>query len=269
MVAWLSCDRFYAFLYIGPMPNILVRGRVLPSTYTITTGTLPAINWQEEAEALTATFVVSIVESSISVACSLASFNPDDCSLLLIRVFQFARAVVDCIAFGHGEGLTVILEEIEGDFGIRPIAFTSSFLAPLATTFPAQDPRALSEMYRLVLSEPPLFLCLNDLIIAIATPGHVAISCARAVEGLRQIILPSDDSRLRAWEVLRHVLNLHKSYIDYITTASPSGRHGNKFDSGEDNAEIMRRSWIVMDRFLAFRKYGSKPLPIDTYPMLA
>ena len=83
--------------------------------------------------------------------------------------------------------------------------------------------------------------------------------------------MPDDEKRVTAWEVFRHVLNLERSFTDYITNASIAPRHGNKMaHPGEaDNSKLLEHAWMIMDRFIAFRKGGSMPLSISDFPMLS
>jgi len=229
--------------------------------------------WQEDSMAVPTKFTVSIDKSALVVVCEVDVYDPDDSSLLLIRAFQFARGVIDCLAFTWGEGLSIIFDDLVEPSGkSRHIQFSNPNLSKLATVFPVNpNGRQIDflTMYRMVMNQPEVFLCLNDLILAISVPGHVAVSCARAIEGLRATILPSDETRTRAWEVFRHVLNLEKSYIDYITKASTAGRHGDKYGYQENNAEILERSWIIMNRFFAYMKGGYMPISLLDFPILS
>ena len=234
-----------------------------------------SVVWRESTMASLVRFNLQIVASVIDVECVVESYDPtDDQSLLLIRAFQFTRSLTDCLAFTSGEGLTIIFDDlIEPDGNCKHIRFANDNLSRLAVTFNHSDTtgeRSLAAMFALVGAEPALFLALNDLITAVSTPGLVAINCGRAIEGLRSILMPDDETRTTGWEVFRHVLNLDRSYTDYITKASVAPRHGNKVAvPGEaENKQLLEYSWTTMDRFLAFRKEGSIPLPLSRFPML-
>jgi hypothetical protein len=255
------------------MPTVKIQGRIWPMHNLISVGSLPSLSWADNDMAVPTQFTAIIDKSAITVECVVDSYDPANSSLLLIRAFQYVRGIVDCLAFSWGLGLTVMFDSLVDPMGEnRHVEFANPNLSALATTFPlssSSSPHVFLEMYQVVLNDPELFLAMNDLILAISVPGHVAVSCARAVEGLRAMIIPSDETRLRAWEIFRHVLNIERSYIDYITTASVSGRHGSKYNIPQDNGIILERSWVIMNRFLAFRKGNNMPLPIDRYPLLS
>ena len=260
------------------MPIIHINGRVFPEGMKVNTGRLGSVLWIEEGNASPVRFNINIASSIIDVECIVESYDPqDEKSLLLIRAFQFARSVVDCLAFISGSGLQIIFDSlVEPDGHIQNILFSNENLSSLSRTFRPLEmsgDRSFPAMFALVGSEPELFLALNDLIAAISMPGLVAINCARSLEGLRELLLPvdADDKRGLAWELLRHVLNLNRSYTDYITKASIAGRHGSKIAvPGEaETTIILERMWTIMDRFLAFRKGNSMPLSEIHYPILS
>jgi hypothetical protein len=125
-------------------------------------------------------------------------------------------------------------------------------------------------MYAMVITEPPLFLALNELIVAISIPGHITVNCGRAIESLRTILVPNDPTRAKAWAEMRKVLRLERSYLDFIIEASANPRHGDKSYLEQETAqEILERSWVIMNRFLEFRKKGSVGLPADEFSILS
>jgi hypothetical protein len=105
-------------------------------------------------------------------------------------------------------------------------------------------------MYFLVMVEPPLFLALNELIVAITIPAHITVNCARAIESLRTILVPNDPDRAKGWAELRRVLHLERSYLEFVIKASAEPRHGDKtYMEQAKGQEILERSWIIMNRF--------------------
>jgi len=124
-------------------------------------------------------------------------------------------------------------------------------------------------MWDLVVADPALFQALDDLIVSITLPHHSPVNCARAVEGLRHLIAAPGASASQAWEQMRDALRLDRTFLQLITDTSTAPRHGNRaYIPGATTTETVRRSWIVMDRFLAYRKRGNTPRPVAEFPVL-
>jgi len=258
------------------MPIIRFRGRVLPpGAYMVHAGPLTLL-WPEPDKSGHMKFVVHIVDSVVEVACELATYKVgDSIALPHIRAFELARSVVDCIAFVDGAGLTLVLEQL-----ISPAGVVSSILArnmrlpqhctAFSKAADAPPEQTLEAMWRLVIREPPLFLALNDLVAAATIPGQVAVNCGRAIEGLRAIMVPLDTNRKAGWAMLQDHLNIERSYREFITNTSTGPRHGDRTDIADDISQrVIERSWVIMNRFLEYRKRGNLPLPTSQFPILS
>jgi len=71
------------------------------------------------------------------------------------------------------------------------------------------------------------------------------------------------------WAKMRSALNLTEEYLKYITDLSKGPRHGERTRiEGESTTEITRRSWIIMNRFIEYRKRGNQDLPTSDFPLL-
>ena len=128
----------------------------------------------------------------------------------------------------------------------------------------------IGKIWDLVLSDPPLFQALDDLIVLITLPHHAAVDCARAIEGLRNLVAARGATVSRSWEQMRNALQLDRSFLQPITDTSTAPRHGDRnFIPGTTVTEIVRRSWIIMDRFLEYQKRGNISLPATDFPLLA
>ncbi|MFZ0663107.1 MAG: hypothetical protein WAM66_10480, partial [Acidobacteriaceae bacterium] len=124
-------------------------------------------------------------------------------------------------------------------------------------------------MIRLVVKERLLLLALNDLIVPISHFNLATINCARAIEALRTAISVPGQTRERGWELMRKHLNLTKNYLDFVIDLSKEPRHGNrKAPEVGQQAEVLKRAWTIMNRFLEFRKRGNIPLPLSKFRLL-
>ena len=124
-------------------------------------------------------------------------------------------------------------------------------------------------MYLLVMQEPGLLWALNELLVAITVPEYLEVNCARAIESLRTLLVPDDLGRTKGWPELRKALCVEESYLRSVTDASVAPRHGDKtVPEQAKGREILARAWIIMNRFLEFRKRGSVGLSRTAFPVL-
>jgi hypothetical protein len=122
-----------------------------------------------------------------------------------------------------------------------------------------------------MLSDPSVFLAVNDLIASIAVSHHAAINCGRVIETIREVMTPSGADRKRGWEAMQQNLNLNLTYLKFITEVSTAPRHGKRTGatSQKNFTETVNRSWIVMNRFLEYKKRAHKQLPLAEFPLLS
>lgn len=124
-------------------------------------------------------------------------------------------------------------------------------------------------MIRLVVQERALLLALNDLIVPISQFNLATINCARTIEGLRTAMSPAGYGREEQWEFMRQHLNLTRDYLKFVTSLSTDPRHGNrKAPEAGEQSEVIKRAWVVMNRFLEYRKRGNQQLPPADFQLL-
>jgi hypothetical protein len=257
------------------MPTVRFRGRIMPGHDPITTPPLPPFE-TVHSDGKKYVYTVRIEFSVIHVVCVVESFHPDwDISPLLIDAIVASRAALDCLCFAHGLGLSAVIEWMIQPDGIeKPLRYTHSQLKPHCTAFnltPGYTGKDdFAAMYTLVLREPGLLFALNELLVAITLPEYLQVNCARAIESLRTMLVPKDSGRAKGWVELRRVLCVEESYVRHVIDASVAPRHGEKtFPTRAEGREILDRAWIIMNRFLEFRKRGSFGLPVNEFPVLS
>jgi hypothetical protein len=247
-------------------------GRVLPAIVNLSFTNLPLVQWEDPERGLRLSFTTTIQNSAIRIDCALNQYSDSYIDSLHMRALDIARAVVDLACFSTGYGATVILENmIKPDGTESRLFFHDPRLAALSTAFrlgPAPNPD-WEKVLHIVLTDPALFMAMNDLIVGITLPHDASVNCARALDGIRNMIAPGLPTR-QSWEVLRNALNLSRDYLNLITDTSIAPRHGDRAHiPGTVVMEISRRSWIIMDRFLEYRKRGNQPLPLGEFPELS
>jgi hypothetical protein len=259
------------------MPTLHFLGQVVPSTaYKITIKDMPQIHFQAGDGTLSVHLNIRIENSAVDVECATDQFGADTLLHVHKIAYDLARATVNLFAFASGITLSVVFDRLIDVNGVSSAFVLQDFSrASLCTAYsatstnPAQGTVLLGDMTKLVFSEPGLFLALDDLITATSVHHLMVVNSARAIEALRHAMAPSGMSRNDAWELFRENLKISKDYLRLITDNSQSGRHGEgKFIPGPITTEIIRRSWIIMNRFLEFRKRNSQPLQESEFPML-
>ena len=187
-----------------------------------------------------------------------------------------ARAAVDCFSYLKGFGLSVTIDKVIPPNGIEhDVLVERPDLVKFVTAFnlnPEDKANNFDAMFRVVITDPSaVFLALTDLIASISGSHYAHINCARAIETIREAMTPQGKNRKSGWEAMRRCLNVDEKYLKFITDVSTAGRHGTRIGavSQQEYDETIKRSWIVMNRFLEFKKRGAKQLPINDFPLLS
>jgi hypothetical protein len=250
------------------MPVVHLLGKILPVVAEVSVDHDPTVKWESPDIGLTMEFKNHIVKSQIDVHCTLNRYLPSDFVHVYMRALDLCQASVDLVAFSQGCGLTVLLDTFVNPHGVRsPIAPQELGLACLCTAFKLDS--SFDEVHSLVLTDWRLGMALHDLTLSITLPHAGAINCARAIEGLRHLIATSDSDDKKAWEEMRVALNVDRAYLQLITDASKNVRRGNRVHvPGSITGEITRRSWMIMDRYFAYRKGGNIALKAPGFPLL-
>jgi hypothetical protein len=258
------------------MPTIYFGGRILPTAIQITINDHPTINWKDSELDLDIAFTISINTGEVRVVCELSKFDQrEHLARIYMRAFDLVRATVDLTSFSTGYGLTVIIDSFTDTLGVTTpfvphdpakAALCTAFTMAPATTIDANE---FHKVLVIVLTDWRLFRALRELIEAITLPHESSVNCARCIEAIRHIIASPNRSRNQAWGEMRSALNLSEPYLKLITDVSTGPRHGAPVHiPGNTTTEITRRAWIIMNRFLEYKKRDSTPLPLTDFPVL-
>ena len=252
-----------------PMQTVHFLGRVFPEPVNVTLSSPPVITWQATEIGASLEFVTHIVDSHIDIECRLTGYLPEYFALIYMRAFDICRAQVDLVAFKSGLGLTVVLETfIDPNGAATKILLQNESLAALCTAFTLDD--GFDQVCSHVLRSIPLFMALRDLIAAISLPHVSPVDCARAIERLKHLIASPDSGEKQAWQQLRQALQIHETYLKFITSHSANPRHGQPGHiPGAVTSEVTRRAWVIMNRYFEYLKRGSIPLSPTDFPLLS
>jgi hypothetical protein len=260
--------------YIGRMPIVRFLGRVMPAAVAISFDNIPQARWEAQEIGLQMAFTVRIVQSAVEVEIEVNRYIPDDLPHLFIRANDLARTCVDTVSFAMGWGLTMYFETFITPDGASLTLMNQNYpLAGLCTAFrfppvSPQDRIDFQQVLLLVMGDPALFMALNDLIQANSVPHQAPTNCGRVLDGLRKLITPGSEPK-QGWPIFRAAIQADEAYTSFITEHSKLPRHGDRsYISGVITTEIVKRTWIIMNRFLEFRKRGNQPLPLAEFPLL-
>lgn len=233
---------------------------------------IPEITWRWDERNLDLHFKSFINFSFIAVHCEFeGEYQEEYFDELYKRSFDLARAAVNLVAFATGYGLTVILENV-----IRPdgtpsvITLQDEALVSHCTAFSLTPQRTpdFEAVMQIVMTEPAIFRLLNDLIESITLPHIAPVNCGRVIDGINRLISPRRGRKV-AWPLMQQALNLSQAFLEPISELAKGPRHGDMaFIPGNKANEITRRTWIIMNRFLEYRKRGNHQLKAPEFPNL-
>jgi hypothetical protein len=252
------------------MADVRFEGQVFPAGLNITIRKHPMLEIRDSDLDYTMRFDVSIEGGKVAIDCEVDNYSRSThYARLYIRASDLANAAVNLAAFAMGTGATVILDTVFESDGIpRGIVLRDRELESLCTAFSPND-ESFDEVIGFVHADLRISRAIRDLTEAISGPHLIPSLCARSIETLRVLIVPRGIDRKQGWPLMQQHLNMSASYLKSITDYGVAPRHGDhEFVPASATRVIATRSWIIMNRFLEYKKRGSQPLPLNDFPML-
>lgn len=250
------------------MAKVQFIGRVLPTTQMVNIAAkdLSLVNHELN---VSISIKVRIANSIINLECEYNDETP--IAEVYGRAYAIARASLSMASFATGKGLWLIMEIAIHEDGVPMlINWEDQNLTPLCTAFAIGDnlTPTYDKVHELIVGTPQLFLAMSDLISSLYLPNVPAVSCGRAMDGIKHLLSEPGMRDVAAWKNLRRLLNIEENYLKLITDASAGPRHG-RIDATptETIMEIKRRAWRVMDRCLIYL-LTKHPLEGPAYPEL-
>lgn len=252
----------------GPPYHISFLGRLHPFGHSLTVNSLPAIQYHSDPLKYDVTVSPTVVASRVRINMELSAFSDDIFVDAYIRGTDVAKAVIDLCSFERGWGMSLTIDQwITPDGTKRDLRFNDPNLIGLCTAY--VEGGDIAPLLKDIIEEPAIMLALNDLILSNNMPHSAPINCARAIEGIRQIIAGPGTEAKKAWPVMQAALNLDQSFILPITDNSKDHRHGNRTTIEAPVLRILTtRSWIIMNRFFHLRLRKLQQLPLSEFPIL-
>jgi hypothetical protein len=254
------------------MPTYKFSGMVIPPSANFTLAGSINADWNDPATSLAMKGTLTINGGVVEVVCdsNLPSTDQND-GRVHFHALNLAISVVSICAFGKGMGLSVVIETVIRPDGIKyNIQQRKAHLEPLVTALQSGPDGAvgIASVLPFVLNDPTIFIALTDLISSVNFTADAAVKCGRAIESIRHYMAPQND-RSAGWSAMRDNLNFSRTFLEFITENSKGPRHGDVTNTPVSVIdETIRRSWIVMNRFLEFKKRGDQQLPLVEFPLL-
>lgn len=261
------------------MPVFKVMGKVEPPWVPISFEFQPKVKYRIAEKDIDLECTIAIEQSDVVVTCDVNRWDGDTLAWVLQYIFDWVSAEVDLFTFAAGIVFAVHFDRAEyPDGSAHQLMGTPSDQAALVTAYKVTSTGdsfrgELRDLLPIVVGNPTLMLALRDLASALRYGNNSLTNCGRAIEGLRKALWGKDEAANAelqlAWERLRNTLRVSKDYLQVITDASRGPRHGSSaYIPGPVRCDVLKRAWIVMNRFLAYRLGGDQPLPAGPYPIL-
>jgi hypothetical protein len=217
----------------------------------------------------------TIIDPAIAVTCEVPTYQESMLSTLLARGGNLVRAFSDIVSFATGIGFVITWETFKlDDSEALKIQNVNAYLVPLckSLTFPPRnviEQLEFEKVLRLVLTEPNLMGSLTDLADTLSHFHQTPTNCARVLDSLKKAVAPNSKDA-QGWAILRDLLRLSTAFVQFVTDHSKGPRHGDRTSTIPSSTieEVSKRTWQIVDRFIEYRKRGSKPLPVSEFPEL-
>lgn len=247
--------------------KIVWKGHVYPSGLTIDAAH-KGIRYSATDGTLAGTIDIAVANSVITVAWESENYRSDYLLATWVHSRKLVTVLVDLIAFRMGVGATVVLDQYQIDnSAVENISILDPNVAGLATSI--QSDVDLLEVFGIVTREQHLMVVFEDLISTLSSEEHKAVNCGRCIEAIRRLVAENEPDHKKQWPIMRDMLNLDLSYLLLITNSSIEPRHGGSGAADpKEVAEVLRRTWVIIDRFFHFRKAGSRKLDLVRFPLL-
>jgi hypothetical protein len=246
-------------------------GRVHPKGTVISIRVKRSVDVIDTYGRFTARIFTFVDNSRVTIDCFFDNLFDNYRSELFTYAMNCVRPHVDLVSFSNFVGTIVVIDKvIDIDNRTTLLAHFYPQMSGLCSSFSSTS--NWESVLIFAMESPTLKLALHDLILALTIPDQLAINCARSVEGVRTLISGPriKGKSSKEWGQMNDALNLLESYTQYITQRSQSHRHADRtLIVREEQEEILRRSWTIMDRYLNYRLSNCQRLDQVKFPVLS
>jgi len=210
------------------------------------------------ASGLRASVTIQVQNSALTVECELNRYDRSEFEMFHLHILHISRACVDMVAFSSGNGFSTVIEYFIDPEGIKMTVQAHDETLAGICTIPANDLFA-------IVTDFEVSLILHTLTSTLDEPYLWPINC----ESMAHLVAPNEKQPVGRWRRIREALNVSEPYLKFITEASTRPRHGHLAEilrPDPKHIEVRKRAWIVMHRFLEYRRRGSSgPLPLAEF----
>ena len=175
-------------------------------------------------------------------------------------VEEVIRAMIDMAGYLNGIGydfemISVINNDTDESrvFGVQ---------LPITDGDPIKRAARFNELIAYLSKSPFLPAALADLREAIKSPADTGVFSFRALQTIMQAFRNPKESEGQAWKRMIQELNLDNGLRKFMGRHSGDRRHGKPVHiSWEDRKAVLRRAWLVVDRYIEYLKRNKKTLP--------
>lgn len=256
------------------MAQFRYNGRVLPVFMEFTMVGSLTVRWEDDIGGPVKQIIdasISITKGVVEIICESNLFGTDDFDGRVdLKANYLAKTILNCYGFAKGMILQAVLETVVKPDGITyNIKAHRPILEPLVTALHSGSDGGVDihPILSTVLGSPTIFVAIKDIVEGISAT-EASVNCGRAIEAIRESMAPASDRKM-GWQLMRDNLNVSQQFLEFITEHSKGPRHGDVLDIPfTEINETIRRSWIVMNRFLEFKKRSDNKLPLSDFPLL-
>ena len=209
-----------------------------------------------------------IQNGQVSVVCQAPAFDPGHLNLALLVVRAKVGGIVSLYTVGTGDHYSLHIDSVvpPGATAKGLLNLSNPDLAALCTAF---NPHGnMTEIFEIVLTDDLVMTIINDAAMAITQALYQPIACGRVLDGIRNHIAPGIEKR-EGWKRVHAALNLTPDYARFVSDKATKPRHREAHSFGDrEVGDCLRRTWIILDRFLHHLKRGKAPLSAPEFPLL-
>ena len=247
------------------MPSFTFFGKVLPERATLD------ISRPIEAKIQTPDGNVYVIKIHIhvnQVITTIKTSNDTDIDFPSLRnhVEEVIRTLIDFAGYLYGIGYDYEMISVLNNETDRVTVFGVDL--PVTDGDPKKRAARFNELFSDLKKSPFLPPALSDLREAIKTPSDTGVFAFRAAQTIMQAFKKPKESEAKAWNRMIQELNLDKGLRRFMGRGSGDRRHGKPVHiSWEDRKAMMRRAWLVVDRYFEYLKRKKKALPKSKFPV--
>jgi hypothetical protein len=254
------------------MPTIRFLGRVAPFAVNVSLGSIPYGISNHALLGFESKWELQIIDSNVTVIIEINKFDVDrDLQPVINHAQDIVGIAINLLSIKTGLALYGLLDRLRLPSGEMHFVHCKELEFPKHMTAVHQH-SDLEQVLRIATSDHNIAMTLRDITDGLRQNYSGIIGAARAIDSICNYFIPEGGERKDGWPRMRAALNATEPYVQSISEQSKGPRHA-KWSSAsiandQEARKTMERAWILMNRFLEYRKRGDHPLPASEFPLL-